>query len=298
MIKLKYHLVVLAIILFSISHGFARGIPASKSSPICDELYRTGQYETSLNCYQNALAKDPSNSALNLKMCLVLEALGKIEQIQPYLGKIDSSSEESKSFLEMINAEYGTLTLRCTGQSKCPIYFVARPALNFIAPSELELGRARRLSIINNKYSNRSNIWFRKTGKDKFIASIDHFPVVLSAPLPYSVDISGNKLEFNYNFLERGELVLSTSDIDSIACSVPDSVAELQMVVDDPDYEAVISKTAVGATPIEPMEGKYYFNNGDMPALAIQKADRTISGHKYFIISSLILTSAFILLQR
>jgi hypothetical protein len=298
MMKISHRLILIAVIAIFPIIGLAQKNQTSKGTSICDELYRTAQYETALNCYQTALAKDRENPAINLRMCMVLEALGEVDKIQPYLQKVDSTNAEAGNFLQMLNAEYGTLNVRCSGQAKCPVYFVARPSLNFTAPTELESGRAKRLLSINDMYSKRSDIWFRKIGQDEFISSIGYFPIVAGAPLPYTADIAGSRLEFNFNFIERGEFVLSFRDLDSVYCGVPDSVVELHAAVDDPDFEAIVSNSMDGAAKIEPLEGRYYFNQGDKPALAIQKKDRALSGRNYFIISSLVLTSAFILLQR
>jgi tetratricopeptide (TPR) repeat protein len=278
--------------------GLAQKNQVSKATSICDELYRTGQYETALNCYQTALAKDTDNPAINLRLCKVLEALGQVDKIQPYLQKIDSTAAEAGDFLQMLGTEYGTLNIRCSGRAKCPVYFVARPSLSFTAPTELESGRAKRLMLINDKYSKRTDIWFGKSGQDEFVSSIGYFPIVTGAPLAYTADIAGNRLEFNFNFIERGEFALSYRDLDSVYCGIPDSVAELRMAVDDPDFEAIVSNSMAGAAKIEPLDGRYYFNQGDKPDLAIQKKDHVISGHNYFVISSLVLTTAFILLQR
>jgi len=296
--KFTHRLILITIIAFFPIIGLAQKNQVSKSTSICDELYRTGQYETALNCYQTALAKDTNNPAINLRLCMVLEALGEVDRIQPHLQKIDSTNAEARDFLQMLNTEYGTLNVRCSGQAKCPVYFVARPSLSFTAPTELESGRAKRLVVINDMYSKRSDIWFSKISQDEFISSIGYFPILTGAPLPYTADIAGNKLEFNFNFIERGEFALSFRDLDSVYCGVPDSVAELRMAVDDPDFEAIVSNSMAGAAKIEPLEGRYYFNQGDKPTLAIQKKDRTVSGRNYFIVSSLVLTTAFILLQR
>lgn len=296
--KFSHRLISAAIIVFIPIVGLAQKSPAPKGTPICDELYRTGQYETALNCYQTALDKDTDNPTLNLRLCKVLESLGEVDKIQLYIQKIDSTSAEAQDFLRILETEYGTLNIRCFGKAKCPIYFVARPSLNFIAPTELEAGRGKRLSVINEMFSRRSDIWFKKNNPDDYIASIGFFPIVSGAPLPYTADISGKRLEFNFNFIERGDFNLSYSDLDSVYCDVPDSVAELRIAVDDPEFEAVLSNTRAGTDKAEPLDDRYYFNHGDKPTLTIQKKDRALGGRKYFIVSSLVLTSAFILLQR
>jgi tetratricopeptide (TPR) repeat protein len=298
MMGFSCRLICAAIIICFPILGVAQKSPVSKGTPVCDELYRTGQYETALNCYQKALAEGADNPALYLRLCKVYEALGEVDKIQQYLPKVDSTSTEARDFLEMLKSEYGTLNIRCSGQAKCPIYFVSRPSLNFIAPTELESGRAKRLLAINELYSKRSNIWFRKINPDEYIANIGYFPIVSGAPLPYKAEIADNQFEFNFNFIERGELCLSYRDLDSVYCGVPDSIVEVRISIDDPDFEAVISNGISGDDRTELLDGRYYFKQGDKPTLAIQKKDRVLSGRKYFIVSSLVLTSAFILLQR
>lgn len=296
--KFACRLLVAAIIINSPMVGLAQKSPVVKGTPICDELYRTGQYETALNCYQKALNEDGNNPQINLRLCKVLEALGEVDKIQQYLQKVDSTPAEAGEFLQMLGAEYGTLNIRCSGQAKCPIYFVARPSLNFIAPTELESGRSRRLMIINEMYSKRADIWFRKVNQDEYAGSIGYFPILSGAPLPYTAEIAGNRLEFNFNFIERGDFTLSYHDLDSVYCGVPDSVAELRVAVDDPDFNAIISNTETGGAGAELLDGSYYFSYGDKPTITLQKKDRSLGGRKYFIVSALVLTSAFLLLQR
>ncbi len=298
MMKFPYQFICVTIISCVFGIAVADKKPVSKSTAICDELYRTGQYETALNCYQKALADGAGNPTIYLKLCMVLEALGQIEKIQQYLSKIDTTSAEARGFLEMLKTEYGTLNIRCQGQAQCPVYFVARPSLNFIAPAELESGRAKRLSIINEKYSKRSEIWFRKTNQEEYMAAIDYFPVISGVPLPFIAQIGDSLFEFNFNFMERSDFIISYGSLDSVYCGIPDSIAEVRISIDDPDFEAMISNSEAENGHAVFLDGRYYFRQGDRPVIKIQKNDRSLGNRKYFIFSSLALTTAFILLLR
>jgi hypothetical protein len=286
-------------LLLSVGSCWAQDKDRKSRITVCDNLFRTGQLEAALNCYRQSLETDPHNPSANLRVCQVLEATGKVDQMEPFISRLDRSSNEVRSFLEMLSSDYGALEICCEGPVACRHVFRGKAKMQFVPPEELEPGKAKRLSAINNRFKNAGDLWFQKKGPDSSLGKIYFFPIIVGAPMPYMVQIGGQSYTFNFNFLQREAFLMKSGDLDTVTCVIPDSMAEVQVEIDDPDFLAGLSLTsATDSSRLEIDNGRYYISRGQTPALQFEKKGKPIMNKKYLIISSLVLASALILFQR
>jgi hypothetical protein len=104
---------------------------------------------------------------------------------------------------------------------------------------------------------------------------------------------------FNFNFLTKENLHIKCEVLDSIYCTVPDSLVEVQLEIDDPDFEVAFKDLVLADTAsLRFDQNRYYIQQGETPVLYFQKKGRPSMGKKYFVITSAILTAAMLLLQR
>lgn len=277
--------------------GYAQAPDISSKRSVCDNLMATGQLETALKCYLEIEAAKPGDPEANLRISKILEATGKVDQIGPYISRIDSSSAEAAAFLELLKNNYGTLLINCDGAKSCFRYFSAYPKIEFAPPAPLQGGAAIRLAALNAAYASRRELSFHKTGANAYQADIPFFPVLTGAPIPYNVTISNQTYSLDFNFLQRGTLDLSANKLDSVACKIPDGIVEVQLETDDPDFDAILAESSA-REGFEIEQGRYYLSEGQSPRLEFQKKDKPQLGKNYFVVTSIILTSALILLQR
>ena len=153
------------------------------------------------------------------------------------------------------------------------------------------------LAALNAAYASRRELSFHKTGANAYQADIPFFPVLTGAPIPYNVTISNQTYSLDFNFLQRGTLDLSANKLDSVACKIPDGIVEVQLETDDPDFDAILAESSA-REGFEIEQGRYYLSEGQSPRLEFQKKDKPQLGKNYFVVTSIILTSALILLQR
>ncbi|MCD6161521.1 MAG: hypothetical protein J7K40_03790 [candidate division Zixibacteria bacterium] len=265
---------------------------------ICDDLFQTGQLETALECYQGIYELNSDDPLVNLRLCKIIEAIGDVENIGPYIGKIDSSSTEALSFLEYLNSNYQTLKVELTGEIKCPLYFAGKTLAEFTPPSDLSQAKAARLATINSVY-NPGILMFHKTDPTTGISEIRYFPVVTDVPLPYNVKLSDSSYNLNFNFLNKEPLQIDCSDLDSMYCRVPESIAEVQVEIDDTDFDVSLRKAVLAdSAGFNFVNTRYYINQGVKPVLHYQKKGIQQKGKKYFVMTSAILTVAMLLFQR
>lgn len=265
-------------------------------TPICDNLLRTGQMNAALQCYLKSLDDDPANPQANLHVCQILEAQGRVDQLEPYLSRIDRASKEAGAFLEMLAANYKTLKISCDGNSGCSRYFKGCMSLSFIPPEDLEPAKASRLAAIEKSLRD-GQLWFYPSEGGGSVSAIELFPVVTGVPLPYTAKSASGEHEFAFNFIECSPLDLTTADFDSVRCGVPDTLVQLQVEIDDPGYEAFLRNTNGSNLPSD-KDGKYYFSRGDNSELIFQRKGRPVINKKYLLITSLVLTSTLIFFQR
>ena len=277
--------------------GQAQSPDLAGKRSVCDNLMATGQLETALKCYLEIEAAKPGDPEVNLRICKILEATGKVDQIGPYIAKIDSSSAEAAAFLELLSSSYGDLIINCDGAKSCFRYFSAYPKIEFEPPAPLEGGAAARLDRLNADYANRREIPFQKAADNTYQAELPYFPVLTGAPLPYNVTISAQTHSLDFNFLQRGALDLAAADLDSIVCKIPNGMVELLLETDDPDFDAILTESS-GKEGLDFERGRYYLSGAQAPRLDFKKKDRPQIGKNYFIVTSIIITSALILLQR
>lgn len=289
----KFHLLPLLIILC-----LCVETSGQDKKSICNDLFLTGQLETALNCYKDIYKLNPDDPFINLRLCQILEANGEVENIDAYIGKIDSLSKDALSFLEYLDANYQTLNVELTGDIGCPLYFVGVTLAEFTPPSELSQSKAARLSRLNSDY-NPGKLMFFKTDPTTGVSAIRYFPIVTDVPLPYSIKLSGSSYNLNFNFLNKETFQIDCNDLDSIYCRVPENITEVQVEIDDTDYEVSLRKAAqTDTTGLQFVETRYYINQGIMPVLHYQKKGIHQKGKKYFVMTSAILTVAMLLFQR
>jgi hypothetical protein len=288
-------LVVAIVVLFSgFSNAQNNGEPTK--TPICDNLLRTGQMDAAMQCYLKSLDDDPANPQANLHVCQILEGQGRVDRLEPYLSRIDSSSKDAGAFLEMLAANYKTLKVSCDGNSGCSRYFKGCMSLSFVPPEDLEPAKAARLAAIEKSLRD-GQLWFYPSEGGGSVSAIEDFPVITGVPLPYSAQSKAGVHEFAFNFIECSSLDLTTADFDSVRCGVPDTMVQLQVEIDDPGYEAFL-RSATGSNLPSDKDGRYYFSRGDNSELIFQRKGRPVINKKYLLITSLVLTSTLILFQR
>ncbi|HBC46660.1 MAG TPA: hypothetical protein DEO84_08425 [candidate division Zixibacteria bacterium] len=263
---------------------------------ICDDLLRTNQMDAALECYLKALDNNPTDPAINLHICQILESKGQVDQLEPYLSKLNRNSKDASAFIEMLGVNYKTLQISCDGNSGCRRYFRAGIGITFIPPEDLEAAKASRLAAIQ-KQLGEGNLWFYPSQGGKSVSSIENFPVITGVPLPYSAQVKSGEREFTFNFIECSGLNLSITDLDSIRCGVPDTLAQLQIEIDDPDYEVFLRNTT-GDKLVNIDDDKYYLSRGENSEIMFQRKGIPLLNRKYLLITSLVLTSALILFQR
>jgi hypothetical protein len=264
---------------------------------VCENLARSGQLDAALNCFMQVLESGPDDRLLNLRVAQLLEATGQVDLIGPYLAKVDSSATEVRGFLEMLSNNYGTLKIFCEGSTSCPRYYKAGVKIRFSPPEELEQAKATRLAAINNMLRSGGQLWFFQENDKKASAAIEYFPVVVGVPMPYSAETGAGTVDFNFHFVQRSELTIKSGDLDSIQCAVPDTLVELQVEIDDPEYDALI-RSDRGESELLLEKGRYYLSRGDLSSLHFHRKGRPTISRKYLLITSLVLTSAVILMQR
>jgi tetratricopeptide (TPR) repeat protein len=290
--KIRAPFALSVLFLFNSALGQERGSPSKIT--VCENLLRTGQMDAALVCYRQALETDPDDPGLNLKVCQILEATGRVDQIGPYLNRIDESSKETGDFTDMLSANYGTLTIVCEGSVECPRYFKAKTNLKFTPPEELEPAKSIRLASLNGAFGDRGTLWFRRETENRSVARIDYFPIIVGAPLPYDVEILRSNYQFNFNFVELANLAITTKDLYDIQCAIPDTMAQVQIEIDDSDYEAALAFESHAIAE----QGRYFVARGDASTLTFQKRGRPTINKKYLMITSVVLTTAVLLFQR
>jgi hypothetical protein len=216
--------------------------------------------------------------------------------MEPYFSRIDKTSAEGNDFAQMLDLNYGTLKIDCEGNTGCPFFFVGRAKVTFTPPEDLEPSKAARLQIINQSFAS-TRLWFQKESPGKASTSIAFFPVVTGAPLPYEAQISSRTAEFDFNFVARAALQLTPSDFDSVFCGVPDTMAELRVEIDDPEFEAMFRPVA-GSAQLLSEEGRFYAPRGATSMLEYERKGRPSINKKYIVVTSVVLTTAMIFLQR
>jgi hypothetical protein len=283
-----------AIILSSLANGQEKG--SSNKLTTCENLLRTKQVDAALQCYLQAVETDISNPKLNLRVCQILEAQGKVDQMEPYFSRLDKNNSDAAAFIDMLSLNYGNLNINCSGTGGCPFFFLGKARMTFTPPEDLEAAKAKRLSIINQDIKD-GKLWFQKDKENGASTIIAYFPVVTSAPLPFTADIAGNSRNFDFNFISRASLDLTPADFDSIYCGIPDTMAELQVEVDDPDYVAHFNSIP-SSSQLFIEDGRYYATRGGISSLEFQRKGRPTINKKYLLVTSIVITSAMILLQR
>ena len=274
-------------------------IYGQETNPVCNDLLQTGQLETAFDCYHQEYNKYPNNPLINLRLCQILETTGRVNEIEPYISKLDSSSTEARKFMEYLSTNYQTLKIELDSKVDCPLYFAGRAKIEFVPPSELDKARADHLSSINRMFKPYGDLYFRKIDQNTSITEIPYFPIITDAPLPYTAMFSENSYNFNFNFLGREALYIDNEAFDSVYCIVPDSLVEIQLEIDDPDYEVSFKNLVSMDTSLLKLDQNIYFiQQGEMPEFYFQKKGRPTLGKKYFVITSVILTAAMLLLQR
>ncbi len=275
------------------AHGQGK---AETKTTVCDNLLRTGQMDAAQQCYLQALESDPSNATINLRVCQILEAQGRVDKMEPYLSRVDKSSPEGADFLQMLELSYGTLNIGCRGNTGCPFFFLGRAAIAFTPPEDLEPSKAARLEVINRGLKD-GRLWFQKENSEKASAAIAYFPVVTGAPLPYEARVSERTESFDFNFVARADLELTPADFDSLFCGVPDTMVELRVEIDDPEFEATFRPVA-GSAQLLSGEGRFYASRGGTSMLEYERKGRPGINKKYLVVTSAVLTTAMLLLQR
>ena len=291
----KICILAFAIFIFA-GQALAQEKGSDVKTSICDNLLRTGQYGAALQCYLQALEGNETNALLNLRICQILEAQGKADQMEPYFAKLDKSNPDAAAFIQMLSQNYAPLDIVCKGEISCPFYFVGRTSITFTAPEEFESPKAKRLAFINDGLKD-GKLWFQRNDRGEASSRISYFPIVTGAPLPYSSEIAGKTGEFDFNFISRANVEIVSTDLANILCGVPDTMVELQVEIDDPDYEASF-KPMPNSAQMLIQSGRYYTSQGRMSALEYQKKGRSAINKKYLIITSVVLTSIMVFLQR
>jgi hypothetical protein len=268
-------------------------------NPVCDNLLQSGQLETALDCFLKEHEKYPDHPLINLHICRLLEADGQLHKMGPYLAKIDTASAEAQTFLEYLSANYARLKIELSGKVICPVYFGVKTKIEFAPPVDLAASKMKRLSYINENLSNSGNFMFRKQGKETGITEIPYFPIITEAPLPYAVEFTDDSYSFNLNFMTQEALRIDAESFDSIYCIVPDDMVEIQLEIDDPDFEVAFRMPEIADSSIIKFDqNRYLVKEGEMPVIYYQKKGRPALNKKYFITTSAILTAVMLLLQR
>ena len=249
-----------------------------------------------MKCYLQFLETDAANPVVNLRVCQILEAQGLVDKMEPYFSRVDRSSTEGADFIQTLGLNYGTLKIICEGSTGCPFFFTGRANISFSPPEELEPSKAARLKNINLSLDH-NRLWFQKAKSGESSMSIAYFPVVTGAPLPYEAKISSRTAEFDFNFVSRSDLLLTPADLDSVFCGIPDTMAELRVEIDDPDFEATFRPVA-GSAQLLSNDGRFYAPRGATSALEFGRKGRTVINKKYIVVTSVVLTTAMLFLQR
>jgi hypothetical protein len=293
---MKTKILILAFIACCSVQAFAQTKTSEPKTTVCDNLLRTNQLEAALQCYIQALQDYESSPQINLRVCQILEALGRADQMEPYFSRLDKNSPDAIAFVDMITQNYGPLTITCLGDIGCPFFFTGKTDISFTPPEDIEQPKAKRLAYINEGLKG-GKLSFLKQSPDEASTIIPYFPVVTGAPLPYVANIAGKESEVDFNFASRSGLQIIPRDLGNILCGVPDTMAELQVEIDDPEFQASL-KPIPSTSQIITEGGRYYAKLGETAAVEFQRKGRPSINKKYVVATSLVLTSIMVLLQR